>query len=43
VADPASSATLPRTGLDVWLAAVIGIALVGSGLLVRRVLPDRHH
>lgn len=41
LADPASSATLPRTGLDVSLAAVIGIVLFGSGLLVRRVLPDR--
>jgi hypothetical protein len=41
VADPASAATLPRTGLDVWLVGAVGIALVASGLAVRRVLARR--
>lgn len=27
---------LPRTGADSWLIALIGVALLGSGILVRR-------
>ena len=33
---------LPRTGADSWLIALIGVALLGGGILVRRAaLPQR--
>jgi hypothetical protein len=28
--------TLPMTGLDLWLAAVVGMALIAAGLVLRR-------
>lgn len=33
---PESSSSLPFTGLDLGLVAIAGIALVGTGLIVRR-------
>jgi LPXTG-motif cell wall-anchored protein len=31
-----SAATLPRTGFDAWLAAGLGLALLGTGGMLRR-------
>jgi LPXTG-motif cell wall-anchored protein len=36
VSDPAATDGLPRTGSDGWILGLIGIALLGSGLLLRR-------
>lgn len=36
-ADSSSSGSLPFTGLDVGLIALAGVALAGTGLVVRRV------
>jgi hypothetical protein len=36
--DPASSSTLPRTGLDVGLDVAIAVGLLGSGLVLRRTV-----
>ena len=33
---PESSSSLPFTGLDLGLVAIVGIALVGTGLIIRR-------
>lgn len=30
------SGTLPFTGFPVWLAMLIGVALIGGGLILRR-------
>jgi LPXTG-motif cell wall-anchored protein len=35
----ASTSTLPRTGFDAWLAAGLGLALLGTGVAVRRRIP----
>lgn len=39
--DPASGDELPFTGLDVATIALIGVGLVGTGLIVRRVSRSR--
>jgi LPXTG-motif cell wall-anchored protein len=36
-----TSATLPRTGYDSWLAAALGAGLVAAGLSVRRRVANR--
>jgi hypothetical protein len=36
VAETATSGTLPFTGLPLWVAALLGIALLGTGLVLRR-------
>jgi len=37
VSDTSSSGSLPFTGLDVGLIVLAGVALVGTGLVIRRV------
>jgi cytoskeletal protein RodZ len=37
-ADPSTSSTLPRTGLDVELAVAVGVGLLGAGLALRRTV-----
>lgn len=39
--DPGSGSELPFTGLDVATIALIGVGLVGTGLVVRRVSRTR--
>jgi len=36
VAETATSGTLPFTGMPLWVAALLGIALLGTGLALRR-------
>jgi LPXTG-motif cell wall-anchored protein len=40
--DAAATDALPRTGSEGWIIALIGIALVGSGLLLRRAALELH-
>jgi hypothetical protein len=41
--ESSSSGSLPFTGLDVGLIALAGVALVGTGLLVRRATRSDTH